>query len=201
MSAIHAKRNSIGVFCGSRAGTRPQYVKAAQDLGATMARRGANLVYGAGGSGIMGMVASAARDNGALVTGVIPHQLLEQERRDKAVGQIFVVNSMHARKLLMYQLSGAFVILPGGFGTFDELMEVVTWNQLGFHSKPVVVVNVEGFFDPLLTMLDRMRDEGFAADNHRDIVQAASSPAAALDALAVQPANRPAQVAEQRLAG
>ncbi|WUH88763.1 TIGR00730 family Rossman fold protein [Streptomyces sp. NBC_00433] len=173
----------VGVLCGSRGGRTPLYVEAAAALGDALGRRGADLVYGAGGSGVMGAVSQAAYRAGARVTGVIPHALHERERAVEACGEVFVVSSMHERKALMYRLSDAFLVLPGGFGTLDELMEVATWNQLGYHRKPVVLVNVGEFFQPLISMLDRMEEEGFFTARERSIVRAADGADAALDLL------------------
>jgi cytokinin riboside 5'-monophosphate phosphoribohydrolase len=173
----------IGVLCGSRSGRAAQYVDQAASLGSELAYRGVGLVYGAGGVGVMGAVASAALKAGAAVTGIIPHDLHEREKADNACGEIYVVRSMHERKALIYRLSDGFIVLPGGFGTLDELMEVATWNQLGYHSKPVVLVNVEGFFDPLIHMLDRMVDEGFSTARERAIVKVAPHARDALDLL------------------
>ncbi len=122
----------------------------------------------------MGAVAEAALAAGAPVTGVIPRQLFERERPDRSRGEVRVVESMHERKALMYRLSAGFAVLPGGLGTLEELLEVATWNQLGFHRKPLVLVNRGGFFDPLLTMLDTMVDNGFLEPSDRALVQASS---------------------------
>ncbi|MER5890954.1 TIGR00730 family Rossman fold protein [Streptomyces sp. NPDC001941] len=183
----------IGVLCGSRGGRTPDYVEAASALGEALGRRGADLVYGAGGVGVMGAVSQAAHRAGAKVTGVIPHALHERERAVEACGEVFVVPSMHERKALMYRLSDAFLVLPGGFGTLDELMEVATWNQLGYHRKPIVLVNVREFFQPLIMMLDRMCEEGFFTPRERSIVRIADGPQAALDLLGL-PHPEPAAV-------
>ncbi|WP_405783142.1 TIGR00730 family Rossman fold protein [Streptomyces sp. NBC_00859] len=182
----------VGVLCGSRGGRTPLYVESATALGDALGRRGADLVYGAGGSGVMGAVSQAAHRAGAKVTGVIPHALHERERAVEACGEIFVVPSMHERKALIYRLSDAFLVLPGGFGTLDELMEVATWNQLGYHQKPVVLVNVREFFQPLISMLDRMEEEGFFTARERSIVRVADGTDAALDMLGLP---RPAPTA------
>lgn len=166
---------NIGVFCGSRSGVRPVYVETARSLGAELARRGIGLVYGAGGDGVMGAVAGAAREAGGRVTGVIPHDLYERERPDLTTGEVHVARDMHERKALMYRLSDGFAVLPGGFGTLDELMEVATWNQLGFHSKPVVLINCDGYYDPLIDLLDHMVGQGFISHTERAVVRAAES--------------------------
>ncbi|QXJ21483.1 TIGR00730 family Rossman fold protein [Actinomadura graeca] len=173
----------IGVFCGARPGVDRRYVDFATDFGAVLARRGAGLVYGAGGVGIMGAVAAAADAGGAAVTGVIPHRLHERERGTDARGRIFIVRSMHARKALMYRLSSGFAVLPGGFGTLDGLLEVATWNQLGLHRKPLVLANHNGFFDPLLEFFDHIVREGFLAPAERTRIQVADDPEDVLDRL------------------
>lgn len=173
----------IGVFCGSRAGTRPEYLRIAADIGRAIAERGGAVIYGAGGLGLMGALSTAAQQAGAEVVGVIPASLHERERLDNACGEILVVKNMHARKALMYELADAFVVLPGGYGTMDELMEAVTWNQLGFHRRPLVLANINGFFDPLLTFLDHMATHGFIHQEERGLIQAATDPHACLDAL------------------
>ncbi|QMU67396.1 TIGR00730 family Rossman fold protein [Streptacidiphilus sp. P02-A3a] len=178
-----APPNRIGVFCGSRAGNRPEYLRAAHDLGTAIARRGGSLVYGAGGVGLMGAVSTAAHRAGAKVFGVIPDALHERERLDEAQGEIFVVEGMHSRKALMYEMADAFVILPGGYGTMDELMEVATWDQLGFHRRPVVLANIAGFFDPLVQLLDRMADDGFMSAGERAFCRTADTAEGCLDIL------------------
>jgi uncharacterized protein (TIGR00730 family) len=147
-------------------------VQLAREFGTALAAHGRGLVYGAGGTGIMGAVAEAVLAAGAPVTGVIPRQLFERERPDPSLAELRVVESMHERKALMYRLSTGFAVLPGGLGTLEELLEVATWNQLGFHEKPLVLVNRGGFFDPLLTMLDTMVGNGFLEPADRAIIQA-----------------------------
>jgi uncharacterized protein (TIGR00730 family) len=173
----------IGVFCGSRAGARPEYLRTAEEIGQAIAERGGSLIYGAGGVGLMGAVSDAAYQAGAEVIGVIPASLHERERLDNACGEIIVVENMHVRKALMYELADAFVVLPGGYGTMDELMEVATWNQLGFHHRPLVLANINGFFDSLLTFFDRMAIDGFIRQKERGLIRAATDPHACLDAL------------------
>lgn len=178
----------VGVFCGARPGARPQHLELAAEFGGALARRGSGLVYGAGGVGIMGAVADAALEAGAPVTGVIPRQLYERERPDESRAEVIVVETMHERKALMYRLAVGFAVLPGGFGTLDELLEVATWNQLGIHRKPLVLVNRGGFFDPLLTLLDNMVGDGFISPDERVVIQVASEVEEALDRL-VDPAE------------
>ncbi|MFE2497171.1 TIGR00730 family Rossman fold protein [Streptomyces scopuliridis] len=180
----------VGVFCGARPGARPQHLRLATEFGEALAQRGTGLVYGAGGVGIMGAVADAVLDAGAPVTGVIPRQLYEREQPDESRTEVIVVETMHERKALMYRLAVGFAVLPGGLGTLDELLEVATWNQLGIHHKPLVLVNQGGFFDPLLTLLDNMVSDGFISQEERFVIQVASGVEEALDCL-VSPAPRP----------
>ncbi|MFJ4680416.1 MULTISPECIES: TIGR00730 family Rossman fold protein [unclassified Kitasatospora] len=189
MTIPPAAPSRIGVFCGSRSGSRPEYLRTARDLGAAIARRGGSLVYGAGGVGLMGAVSRAAHEAGAEVFGVIPDALHERERLDDARGEVLVVEGMHTRKALMYEMADAFVVLPGGYGTMDELMEVSTWNQLGFHWRPVALANVAGFFDPLITLLDRMVEEGFLGAEERGFIRSGRTAEECLDALMPAPAE------------
>ncbi len=172
------------VFCGSSAGRDPAYAACAATLGETLARRGIGLVYGGGGIGLMGVVADAVLAAGGQVTGVIPQALVEAELGHPGVADLRVVGSMHERKALMAELSDGFVALPGGLGTVEELAEVLTWAQLGLHTKPCGVVNVRGFYDPFLTQLDLATAEGFVRPEHRAMVLAAGDPAELLSAFA-----------------
>ncbi|TDC79576.1 TIGR00730 family Rossman fold protein [Streptomyces hainanensis] len=183
MSSDRQPTPHIAVFCGARPVGNPAYTALARDFGTALGRRGLGLVYGAGGVGMMGEVARAAAANGAAVTGVITRDLRERERSQQATGEIYVVRSMHDRKALMYKLSTAFAVLPGGFGTLDELMEVLTWNQLGLHRKPVVLFNPNGYFDPLLELLDHVVREGFLTSADRSLVWTARDTRQAFDLL------------------
>jgi len=158
------------VFCGSHAGRDPAYVRAAAQLGAALGRRGVGLVYGAGHSGLMGTVADAALAAGAEVVGVIPEAMVEREWAHKGLHRLHVVPGMHERKALMAQLSDAFLALPGGIGTLEELTEVLTWAYLGFHHKPLGLLDVSGYWEPLLVMLDRMVDERFLPREGRGLL-------------------------------
>jgi uncharacterized protein (TIGR00730 family) len=157
----------VCVFCGSATGARPGYLRAAAELGGLLARRGITLVYGGGRLGLMGIVADAVLAGGGRVIGVIPRMLCEREAAHPNLTTQHVVTTMHERKTLMAELSDAFVGLPGGMGTFDELVEIVTWAQLGLHAKPVVLANIEGYFQPLYAMLDHAVQEGFVAPASR----------------------------------
>ncbi|MER6632852.1 TIGR00730 family Rossman fold protein [Streptomyces sp. NPDC000987] len=170
-----SKSRSIAVFCGARAGTRREHLDFARDFGAALAREGLDLVYGAGGVGVMRAVADGVMEHGGGVTGVIPRTLHDRERADRAPGTIFLVRTMHHRKALMYRLASGFAVLPGGLGTLDELMEVATWNQLSLLTKPVVVLNHRGFYDPMLAMLDHLVAEGFIAAHERRLIQVAET--------------------------
>ena len=146
---------SVYVFCGSSPGHRPIYSTVAAQLGAAIARRGWRLVYGGGHIGLMGIVADAALAAGGEVVGVIPEAVIPRELAHLGLTELHVVESMHARKALMVALADAFVALPGGFGTLDELCEVITWAQLGIHHKPIALLDVDEYFGPLLTLFDR----------------------------------------------
>ncbi len=152
---------SVCVFCGSAPGARPSYSRAAEEMGTLLARHRITLVYGGGRLGLMGIVANATLAAGGRVIGVIPRMLIERECAHTSLTQQYVVNTMHERKTLMADLSDAFVGLPGGMGTFDELVEIITWAQLGLHEKPVVLANIENYFNPLYAMLDFAVQEQF----------------------------------------
>jgi uncharacterized protein (TIGR00730 family) len=152
---------SICVYCGSGKGNNPAYAAAARTLGAALAANGIALVYGGGGLGLMGEVARATLEAGGRVTGIIPEFLTEREHMLREVTDLVVTQDMHERKKLMYMRSDAFVALPGGVGTLEELVEQLTWSQLGQHRKPIVVANIAGFWTPFLNLLSHMRDEAF----------------------------------------
>ena len=162
----------ICVFCGSAAGVRPEYGEAAAESGRMLAERGITVVYGGGRVGLMGMVADAALAAGGEVIGVIPRSMLEREVGHTSLSQLHVVDTMHERKALMYDLSDAFLALPGGYGTLDELCETLTWSQLGLHAKPCGLLNVAGYFDPLIAFFDRAAGEGFVRPAHRGLAPA-----------------------------
>jgi uncharacterized protein (TIGR00730 family) len=175
---------SVCVFCGSAPGARPSYSRAAEDLGASFARAGTTLVYGGGRLGLMGIVAEAALKAGGRVVGVIPRMLIERELAHVKLTEQHVVGSMHERKMLMAELSDAFVGLPGGMGTFDELVEIVTWAQLGLHDKPVVLANIENYFAPMYGMLDYAVQEQFVTPQSRARWRNAESVSAVMQILA-----------------
>jgi len=158
---------SVCVYCGSNSGQNPAFVDTARSVGAALAGRGIEIVYGGGRVGLMGELADAALAAGGRVQGVIPEFLALKEIAHLELTDLHVVRSMHARKALMVQLSEAFIALPGGIGTMEEMFEVWTWAQLGHHTHPVGLLNVDGYYDDLVAFLDRMCREGFLADNHR----------------------------------
>ncbi len=168
----------ICVFCGSSTGVREVYLEQARELGWAMVARGIGLVYGGGGIGLMGAVAQAVIEAKGKVVGVIPFALATKERALESASEtqveLRVVKTMHERKATMTRLADAFVALPGGLGTFDELFEALTWAQLGIHRKPIGLLNVEGYFDPLLTLIDRAIDEGFVRPKYRNLIVVAS---------------------------
>ncbi len=180
----------ICVFCGSSMGLRPAYKLAAQAMGETLARRDLGLVYGGGNVGLMGIVADAALAAGGQVIGVIPEFLVAKEVAHTGLTKLHVVGSMHERKALMAELSDAFVALPGGYGTLEEFCEVLSWAVLGLHQKPQGLLNVEGYYDPLLRLFDQAMTEQFLNPAFRSLVLEASEPEHLVDKLAsYQPPN------------
>lgn len=179
----------VCVFCGSRSGERPIYADTAAALGNLLARRGFGLVYGGGNIGLMGIVADAALAAGGEVIGVIPQHLQQCEVAHAGLTQLHVVDSMHTRKALMADIADVFVAAPGGFGTLDELCEILTWAQLGLHGKPCGLLNVAGYFDPLLAMFDQATREGFLSTQHRQLIVSAHDAQHLIDRLvtAIQP--------------
>ncbi|MDG1864001.1 MAG: TIGR00730 family Rossman fold protein [Yoonia sp.] len=163
---------SVCIYCGSRDGARPAYAWAAADVGEMLARKGWRLVYGAGDVGLMGRVAKAAQTAGGNTFGVIPVHLLDMEVGKRDLDTFIITETMHERKKVMIMNADAVVMLPGGAGSLDELFEALTWRQLGLHEKPIFILNTEGFWDPLLALIDHFIKEGFAAPSLRDYVQA-----------------------------
>jgi uncharacterized protein (TIGR00730 family) len=174
----------ICVFCGANAGQDPVYARAAREVGTALASRGIDLVYGGGRTGMMGIVADSILAAGGKAIGVIPKALEEREVAHAGLTELHIVSSMHERKALMASLSDAFLALPGGFGTLEELCEAITWTQLGIHNKPCGLLNVAGFYDPLIAMFDRCVETGFVSPLNRTIVSAAATPNEILDLLA-----------------
>jgi uncharacterized protein (TIGR00730 family) len=165
----------VCVFCGSSRGVQPAYAATAADLGTTLAAKGIDLVYGGGHVGLMGVVADAALAAGGAVTGVMPQALVAKEIAHPGLTELRVTASMHERKAVMADLAGAFIALPGGLGTFDELCEILTWGQLGLHAKPVVLLDVEGFWTPFGALLDGAVAAGFLRPVHREMAHVATS--------------------------
>ena len=160
---------SICVFCGARMGNNPAFEQAAQDLGEILAKNSWRLVYGAGDIGLMGAVANSAQASGASTFGVIPEHLMQREVGKQDVDRFIVTDDMHSRKKLMFINSDAVVLLPGGAGSLDEFFEVLTWAQLGLHSRPIIVANIEGYWQPMLTMVDHVIASGFADASLRSL--------------------------------
>jgi hypothetical protein len=180
MSALGSAKKWVCVFCASAAGASPVYLKAASELGRRIAARGFGLVYGGATVGAMGAVADAALAAGGEVVGVIPEVIREREIDHKGLTELHVVRTMHERKAMLAERADAFVALPGGYGTMDEFIEIVTWAQLKIHAKPCVLVNVDGFYDGLLTFLDTCVEQGFVLAENRGLVQVARDPEEAL---------------------
>lgn len=174
----------VCVFCGSNFGCDERYRSAAQELGTLLATRKQALVYGGGSVGLMGVIADTVLAAGGEVTGVIPRMLATKELLHMGVADMRVVADMHSRKALMAELSDCFIALPGGYGTFEELLEVITWGQLGIHEKPVGLLNVAGFFDPLIAMFEHAIAKAFIRPEHRRLIVVEESPARLLDTLA-----------------
>ena len=161
----------VCVFCGSNPGTDPAYVAAAEEVGRFLAAEDIGLVFGGGRVGLMGTIADTVMDSGGRVTGVIPHDLAEKEVAHQNLTELHVVNSMHERKMLMARSSDGFIAMPGGFGTFEEICEVITWTQLGFQKKPCGILNVARYYDELIALFDNATRKGFIRPEHRALVQ------------------------------
>ncbi|HEX6497309.1 MAG TPA: TIGR00730 family Rossman fold protein [Acidobacteriaceae bacterium] len=182
-SSIPAQ-HSVCVFCASSIGAQPIFVEAARELGRSIAERGWHLVYGGADVGLMGALADAALAHGGAITGVIPHALVSREIAHRGLTQLIEVSSMHERKAEMAQRADAFLVLPGGLGTLDELCEILTWALLGIHQKPVVLINIAGYWDPFLSMLDEAVAAGFLRPAHREVSLVMPDVNAACDAVA-----------------
>ena len=180
---------ALCVYCGSRPGQAPAYAAAAEQVGTLIGQLGWQLVYGGGRSGLMGCVADAALAAGARVVGVIPESLMQRELGHTGIHELHVVQTMHERKRLMAEHSDAFLALPGGIGTMEELFEVWTWRQLGYHDKPVGLLDVDGYYRRLLAFVDDMHDAGFVAPAQRALLNVDSDAKALLTRLAAQSAT------------
>ncbi len=178
-----ATLRSLCVFCGSSIGARDDYSRAARDLGRLLAERSIRLIYGGGNIGLMGILADEVLGRGGQVTGVIPKQLVDRELAHAGATEMRVVSSMHERKALMAELADAFVALPGGIGTFEELLEITTWAQLGLHNKPIGILNVCGYYQPLLALLANAARECFLPPENQRLITVADDAEELLDRL------------------
>jgi len=175
--------NRLCVFCGTNAGSRPAYGVAARELGRVLAEQGVELVYGGASVGVMGELADSVQEHGGHVTGIIPQQLMEKEAAHTGIRNLIVVASMHQRKSQMADMSDGFIAFPGGIGTLEGFFEVLTWGQLGIHSKPAGILNVERYFDGLTGFLDHAVREGFLTEAHHQAIMVESDPGVLLDRL------------------
>ncbi|QCE05142.1 cytokinin riboside 5'-monophosphate phosphoribohydrolase LOG7-like isoform X1 [Vigna unguiculata] len=173
MEETKSKFKRICVYCGSSSGNKASYQEAAVELGEEMVKRRIDLVYGGGSVGLMGLVSQAVHDGGRHVLGVIPRSLMPIEITGEPIGEVRAVSDMHQRKAEMARQADAFIALPGGYGTLEELLEIITWAQLGIHSKPVGLLNVDGFYNSLLCFIDKAVDEGFISPKARRIIVSA----------------------------
>jgi uncharacterized protein (TIGR00730 family) len=169
------------VFCGTNAGSRPEYGAAARELGGLLAAEGIELVYGGASVGIMGELADAVQEGGGHVTGIIPQQLIQKEAAHRGIPDLIVVASMHQRKSQMADMSDGFIALPGGIGTLEGFFEILTWGQLGIHAKPCGILNIAGYFDALTAFLDHAVEEGFLTEPHRETIMIETDPRALLE--------------------
>jgi uncharacterized protein (TIGR00730 family) len=181
MTPRHAR---VCVYAGSSDGARPQYAQAAREVITALVGRGADVVYGGGSNGLMGVLADAALAAGGSVTGVIPRFLDDREVAHKGVTDLRVVETMHERKMLMAELADAFLVLPGGIGTLEELFEMLSWSQLGLHRKPIALLDTDGFYRPLVALLDHMTTESFISVDRRRFLLSDPDPIMLLDAMA-----------------
>ena len=177
---------SIGVFCGASPGTLPIYMQSAAAMGTTLAQRKMRLVYGGGSVGLMGSIARATDDAGGEILSVIPRSLVVKEITGESIGKLVLCDTMLERKEIMAENADAFVTMPGGYGTLDELFEMLTWTQLGIQQKPVGLLNINGYFDPLIAMIDSMVAAGFVRSTHRALLISEADPEILLDKLAAQ---------------
>jgi len=175
--------NIICVFCGSSDRITPPYLHAAHKMGHAIAEKGLTLVYGGGGTGLMGALADAALENGAKVVGVIPEKFNNPTLAHQDLSEMHVTKGMHERKAIMISMSEAFIAMPGGYGTFEELFEVLTWAQIGIHRRPVGILNVNGYFNPLLSVIEHAHSEGFIYNEHQSLLIHNSNPHDLLDTM------------------
>jgi len=183
--------NRIAIYCGAATPPDPRYIELARDVGSELARRGIGVVYGGGRLGLMGALAQGALGEGGEVIGVIPHAMVEREFANHDCTQLITVDTMHQRKQRFTDLADGFITLPGGMGTMDELFEALSWAQIGYHDKPVGLLNAFGFYDDLIAFVNRMADTGFVRATHREILQVADSLPELLGKLASYVPNTP----------
>lgn len=174
---------SVCVYCGSRLGNKDLYQKQAEELGQLIAKADFSLVYGAGSIGLMGVVARAARDNGADVIGIIPEHLDDIEITQSGLAELHITDNMHQRKKMMFERSDAFIVLPGGLGTLDETLEMMTWAQLSLHNKPIILVNSNDYWSPLVELVKHVVADGFASPENGELLTVTASPHEAIDYL------------------
>ncbi|MGL5785180.1 MAG: TIGR00730 family Rossman fold protein [Alphaproteobacteria bacterium] len=177
---------TIAVYCGSSARVAPVYLQRAFEMGQLLAKAGINLVYGGGKTGLMGAVADGALAEKGRVLGFLPHMLQKKEKEHPGLTELHLVEDMHTRKLQMFNRAEAFIILPGGFGTLDEIFEILTWRQIALHQKPMVFVNVSGYWDPLFTLMQHMQQEQFIGLEHLQFAEVTSTPQEAFNFLESQ---------------
>lgn len=190
----------VCVFCASSPGTDPAITDATVALGELLVERDIELIFGGGAVGLMGLIADTVMEGGGRVTGVIPKNLFSREVGHQGLTRLEEVASMHERKARMYDLADAFIALPGGFGTLEELAETLTWSQIGLHAKPIGVLNVNGFWDPLLALLDRMVDSTVLKPTNRELLLSHEDPAGLLDALAShEPTREPKWIGDEAI--
>lgn len=187
----------ICVFCGASTGNNPVYKEAAVAIGKVLAKRGIDLVYGGGNKGLMGLVADATIDSGGHVFGVIPRALVDKEEAHERLSEQFIVNTMHERKMMMATLSDGFIAMPGGYGTLEEFIEIITWGKLGFHQKPCALLNVNHFYDGLVDYFDHLIAEGFVKPDMRQLFLQGDSPDEVLDAMKAFTSPQVAQIPKE----
>jgi uncharacterized protein (TIGR00730 family) len=175
--------SSLAVFCGSKNGTDGVYAKHAEQLGQLMAENNIKMIYGGGRNGLMGVVADSVMKHRGMVTGIIPHLLIEWEAQHEEITELIIADDMHIRKKKMYELCDAAIILPGGFGTMDELFEMLTWNQLSIHDKRIFILNSVGFFDHLIAHIDKLQQEGFLYETAKERITVLEEPSQLLEFL------------------
>lgn len=187
---LRSEKRSLCVFCGAQNAVAPAHLETGAAFGAEIARSGLRLVFGGGDCGMMGAVANAAMENDGEVIGVFPHHLRTHEAEHKGITETIIVGSMHERKKLMFDLSDMFAILPGGFGTMDEMFEVLTWRQIGLHEKPVFIFNHLGYWEPLLVMMEHIIEQRFAKPINREFYQVVNSLDELMEAVRTTPLKK-----------